>query len=97
MTKPGGTAIPACASSPNEPPLPPTAGRSLRVISANQLMLSDERMASPFSRLLSEPAFSCKHGMLFPYSVNSPRLPPYVIAGWSPHHGLHRRECAGRL
>jgi hypothetical protein len=37
-TKPGGTAMPARASSPRLPPLPPTLGRSSSPMSANQPM-----------------------------------------------------------
>src|SRR5215469_4796305 len=43
-TKPSGTVIPAPVSSPNEPPFPPTAARSSRVISANQRMFEDARI-----------------------------------------------------
>src|SRR5690606_8305603 len=35
-TKPGGTWMPACVSSPSDPPLPPTVGRSAMPTSENQ-------------------------------------------------------------
>src|ERR1700751_5419654 len=44
-TKPGGTEIPARVNSPNDPPFPPTKGRSFSVMSANQRMFPDEPIA----------------------------------------------------
>src|SRR3984885_12955033 len=45
-TNPGGTAIPARASSPRLPPLPPTCGRSARPSSANQPTISESFTAT---------------------------------------------------
>ena len=45
-TNPGGTAIPAWVSSPSEPPLPPTVGRSAMPTSLNQATAVTRSLAS---------------------------------------------------